>query len=99
MPTRSELLVLATCDEMAGHDYGAVLDSDIGERIQMELEIVRDCLRGLDRAEFVDLVPLGNGKINASVTPKGRLELTKHRYPPPRKEGSAQDRPEGSPVV
>ncbi len=77
MPTRSELLVLATCDELAGHGYGVVLDSDIAGRIQMGLEIVRDRLRGLDREGFVDLVPLGNGTIKASVTPRGREELAK----------------------
>jgi len=77
MPTRSELLVLATCDELAGHGYGVVLDSDIARKTGIALGTVQDCLRGLDRESFVDLAPLENGHLTASVTPKGRQELAK----------------------
>ena len=77
MPTGSEHLVLVACDELAGHSHGFVLDSDIARKTGMALGTVQDCLRGLDREGYVDLVPLERGDLRASVTPKGRQELEK----------------------
>ena len=77
MPTGSEQMVLAACDELADHGYGFVLDSDVARKTGLALGTVHDCLRGLDRESFVDLAPLENGHLTASVTPKGRQELAK----------------------
>ncbi len=77
MPTGSEQMVLAACDELADHGYGFVLDSDVARKTGIALGTVHDCLRGLDRESFVDLAPLENGHLTASVTPKGRQELAK----------------------
>lgn len=77
MPTGSERLVLATCGGLAGHGYDFVLAPEIASKSGMSLQAVQDCLRGLDRDGFVDLVPLDNGDLKASVTPKGRQELAK----------------------
>ena len=77
MPTGQERLVLAACDELAGHGHGFVLASDIAGKTGMGLRAVQDCLRGLDRDGFIDLVPLENGDLRASVTPRGRQELAK----------------------
>ena len=77
MPTGSEQMVLAACDELAGHDQGFVLDSDVAWKTGIALLTVQDCLRGLDREGYVDLVPLESGNLKASVSPKGRQELIK----------------------
>ena len=77
MPTGSEQMVLAACDELADHGHGFVLDSDVARKTGLALGTVHDCLRGLDRESFVDLAPLENGHLTASVTPKGRQELAK----------------------
>ena len=76
MPSGPERLVLETCDELAGHGTGFVLDADIAGQLNMGLRVVRDCLLGLEREEFVDLAPL-ESNLKASVTPKGRQELVK----------------------
>ncbi len=77
MPTGSERLVLAACDELAGHGSGFILASVIAGKTGMGPGAVQVCLRGLDRDGFIDLVPLDNGDLAASVTPKGRQELAK----------------------
>jgi formylglycine-generating enzyme required for sulfatase activity len=75
MPTGPERLVLAACDELAGHGHGFVLDSDVAEHTGMGLGDVRDCLLGLGRVEYVDLARLGDDSLKAAVTPKGRQGL------------------------
>jgi hypothetical protein len=41
----------------------------------MESKLVRDCLQGLGRGEYVDLVRLVDDTLMASVTPRGRQTL------------------------
>src|SRR4051812_13856062 len=77
MPTGPERMVLAACDELAGHGHGFVLASDIDGKTKIGPGAVQDCLRGLDRDGFVDLAPLEDGDLTASVTPRGRQELAK----------------------
>ena len=81
MPTGPERLVLAACDELAGHGHGFVLDSDIARKTKIALGSVQDCLQGLWRDQYVDIVRLEDGHFTASVTPKGRQEL--HTVNPP----------------
>ncbi len=77
MPTGPEQLVLAACDELAGHGHDFVVDSDIARKTRMAVRTIQDCLRGLDRDGYVDLAPLENGSLKAAVAPKGRQELAK----------------------
>jgi hypothetical protein len=77
MPTGQERLVLMTCDKLAGHGHGFVLASDVALKTGMGPQTIRDCLRGLDRDGLVDLAPLENGDLSATVTPRGRQELAK----------------------
>ena len=105
MPTASEQMVLAACDELAGHDHGFVLDSDIARKTGIALGTVQDCLRGLDREGYVDLVQLESGDLRASVTPRGRQELSEgcgdrqNTHPVPRHQGPSQGRPEGLAIL
>ena len=95
MPSGPERLVLETCDELAGHGTGFVLDADIAGHLKMGLRAVRDCLLGLEREEFVDLAPL-ESNLKASVTPKGRQELVKDgRYLGPERRVSIKIVPKG----
>jgi formylglycine-generating enzyme required for sulfatase activity len=77
MPTAGERLILAACHELTGQGEGFVIDSEISNRSAVTVDFVRDCLRGLDSEQLVDLVPLEDGGLKASVTPKGRQELAK----------------------
>jgi hypothetical protein len=79
MPTAGERLILAACHEMSAQGFGFTLDSEISKRTGATVALVRDYLLGLDREELVDLVPLEDGGLKASVTPKGRQELAKGR--------------------
>jgi hypothetical protein len=89
MPTGSEQFVLAACDELAGHSHSFVLDSDVAKKTGIALGTVQTCLLGLKRGEYVDLALLEDGHYQASVTPRGRLELptvnppSPHLPPPP----------------
>ena len=83
MPTGSEQMVLAACDELAGHDHGFVLDSDIAQKTGIALGTVQDCLQGLGRDGYVDLVRLEDGHFKASVTPRGPQELPTVNPPSP----------------
>ncbi len=95
MPSGPERLVLETCDELAGHGTEFVLDADIAGHLKMGLRVVRDCLLGLEREEFVDLAPLERN-LKASVTPKGRQELVKDgRYLEPERRVSIKIVPKG----
>jgi formylglycine-generating enzyme required for sulfatase activity len=101
MPIGQERLVLLDCNELAGDGYGFVLASEIAGKTGMGLRAVQDCLRGLDRDGFIDLVPLENGDLKASVTPRGRQELAKDRWgvgkptPDSRKESPLKVVPKG----
>src|SRR4051794_9000381 len=77
MPTGPERLVLAACDELAGHGHGFVAASDIAGKTRMGLRAVQDSLLGLDRDDLVEIAKLETGDLKASVTPKGRQELEK----------------------
>jgi hypothetical protein len=62
MLTGSERSVLSVCLDLAGNGHGFILDADIAERSGMGLTLIRECLRGLDREGYVDLVPLESGE-------------------------------------
>src|SRR5271157_5506442 len=83
MSTGSEQMVLAECDELADHGQGFVLDSDIARKTGIALGTVQNCLLGLGRDGYVDLVRLEDGHFKASVTPRGRQELPTVNPPSP----------------
>ena len=83
MPTGSEQMVLAACDELADHGHGFVLDSDVARKTGIALGTVQICLQGLGRDGYVDLVRLEDGHFKASVTPRGRQELPTVNPPSP----------------
>ena len=101
MPTGSERFVLAACVDLAGDGSRFVTASDIARTTKMGVWAVQDCLRGLDRDGYVDLAPLENGDLAASLTPKGRQELAKDAgsvgtpIPAPSKERQIKVVPKG----